>query len=221
MFRGAKERPLRGSAKKTTCSQPPRRVLLHDRQRRCSLVLAVVVIGLLVSACGSASGAGSDKSYASGDGVIEQLPAKSRPKLLPVTGRLLDGGRYDSKEDLGKTVVYNVWGSWCAPCRKEAPILRKVADETYGRGVRFVGINVRDNDASALAFERRYQIKYPSIKTADSEAALLAFGSKLPASAVPSTIIVDPEGRMAARIIGATSYGTLTSLVHDTLAQTR
>ncbi|MGI8901286.1 MAG: TlpA family protein disulfide reductase, partial [Nocardioides sp.] len=87
------------------------------------------------------------------------------------------------------------------------------------RGVRFVGINVRDNDASARAFERRYQITYPSIVTADSGKALLAFGSKLPPNAVPSTMVVDQQGRLAARVIGKTTYGTLTSLIEDTLAE--
>lgn len=75
----------------------------------------------------------------------------------PITGGLLQGGDYDSRQLLGMVVVYNVWDSWCVPCREEAPALRKVSRQTRPEGVRFVGINVRDNDASALAFERRYE----------------------------------------------------------------
>jgi thiol-disulfide isomerase/thioredoxin len=189
------------------------------RHRPSALAALLVVVGLLAAACSDGGSAAEQQGYVSGDGVIEQIPAGERPELPPITGQLLDGGSYDSREHGGDVVVYNVWGSWCVPCREEAPILRRVSDETAARGVRFVGINVRDNDASARAFERRYKITYPSIVTADSGEALLAFGSKLPPNAVPSTMVVDQQGRLAARIIGKTSYGTLTSLIEDTLAE--
>ena len=189
--------------------KPSRRTVL-------SALAIAAVPGL--AGCGESS-ADQSAGFVSGDGIIEQVPPAERKVLLSITGELLQGGTYDSRELLGMVVVYNVWGSWCAPCREEAPALRKVADETRPDGVRFMGINVRDNDASALAFERRYDITYPSIRTADSQEALLAFGSKLPPSAVPSTMIVDREGRLAARVIGKTSYGTLSALVEDVLAE--
>jgi len=190
------------------------------RRRRPAVPAVLLVVGsLLIAACSDGGSAAQEQGYVSGDGVIEQIPADERAELPPITGRLLDGGSYDSREHRGEVVVYNVWGSWCVPCREEAPILRRVSEETRDRGVRFVGINVRDNDASARAFERRYQITYPSIVTADSGKALLAFGSKLPPNAVPSTMVVDQQGRLAARVIGKTTYGTLTSLIEDTLAE--
>jgi thiol-disulfide isomerase/thioredoxin len=189
------------------------------RHQRSVLAVLLVVVSLLVAACSGGGSAAEQQGYVSGDGVIEQIPAAERTELRPITGRLLDGGSYDGREHRGEVVVYNVWGSWCVPCREEAPILRRVSNETAERGVRFVGINVRDNDASARAFERRYKITYPSIITADSGEALLAFGSKLPPNAVPSTMIIDRQGRLAARIIGKTSYGTLTTLIEDTLAE--
>lgn len=95
----------------------------------------------------------------------------------------------------------------------------KVADATRPDGVRFMGIDVRDDDLSAQAFERRSDITDPSIRTADSQEVLLAFQSKLPPSAVPSTIIVDREGRLAARVIGKTSDGTLSALVGAVVAE--
>lgn len=189
------------------------------RRRPAVPAVLLVVVSLLVAACSDGGSAAQEQGYVSGDGVIEQIPADERAELPPITGRLLDGDSYDSREHRGEVMVYNVWGSWCVPCREEAPILRRVSDETRDRGVRFVGINVRDNDASARAFERRYQITYPSIVTADSGKALLAFGSKLPPNAVPSTTVVDQQGRLAARVIGETTYGTLTSLIEDTLAE--
>lgn len=189
---------------------------MPSRRTVLSALAIAAVPGL--AACGESS-ADQGQGWASGDGIIEQVPPAERQVLPPITGGLLQGGEYDSRDLLGMVVVYNVWGSWCAPCREEAPALRKVSRQTRPEGVRFMGINVRDNDASALAFERRYGIPYPSIRTADSQEALLAFGSKLPPSAVPSTMIVDREGRLAARVIGKTSYGTLSALVEDVLAE--
>lgn len=189
---------------------------MPSRRAVLSALAVAAVPGL--AGCGESS-ADQGGGFASGDGIIEQVPVAEREVLPPITGGLLQGGRYDSRELLGMVVVFNVWGSWCVPCREEAPALRKVSRQTRADGVRFMGINVRDNDASALAFERRYEIPYPSIRTADSQEALLAFGSKLPPSAVPSTMIVDREGRLAARVIGKTSYGTLSALVQDVLAE--
>ncbi len=189
--------------------------------RRHGVLLIMLLGALLLAACGGGSAATPDAGYVSGDGVIEQVAIADRRELPAITGRLLDGGEYDSAENTGAIVVYNVWGSWCAPCRDEAPVLRRVWNETRGRGVQFVGINVRDNDAAARAFERRYQIRYPSITTADSPEALLAFGPQLPPSAVPSTFIVDRRGRIAARVIGPTTYSTLAAVVEETVAEGR
>ena len=189
---------------------------MPSRRAVLSALAVAAVPGL--AACGESS-ADQGQSFASGDGIIEQVTPAERKVLPSITGGLLQGGTYDSRDLGGMIVVYNVWGSWCAPCREEAPELRKVAKQTRAEGVRFIGINVRDNDASALAFERRYDITYPSIRTADSQEALLAFGSQLPPSAVPSTMVVDREGRLAARVIGKTSYGTLSALVEDVVAE--
>lgn len=185
------------------------------------LVGCVLCCLLLASTgCGSAPVSGVRSTVSEdGGGVIEQIPAADRTPLPAVRGQLLDGSPFDSGTLAGNVIVYNIWGSWCSPCRSEAPVLRRVARETSARGVRFVGINVRDNDASARAFERNYRIEYPSITTEDSTKVLLAFGSQLPRSAVPSTLIVDREGRVAARVIGETSYSTLTALVTDVLLE--
>lgn len=113
--------------------------------------------------------------------------------------------------------MYNVWGSWCAPCRREAPDLRRLANELEGRAA-FVGINVRDSDGSARAFERAHRIGYPSVRTADSSQALLAFGSSLGVAAVATTMVVDAESRLAARVVGPVSHATLKALVETVLA---
>ena len=178
------------------------------------LVLTVVVTGAwILTKSGDDNGA-----LGYGGGTIVQFPPEQRDELPRITGRLLDGRAFDSDDLAGKVVVYNVWGSWCGPCRKEAPALRQVWEETRRKGVQFVGVNVKDNDSSAIGFEREFGITYPSIRTADSSSALLAFGSAL-ASAVPSTLVVDREGRVAARVVGPTTYGTLNALVGDVLAE--
>lgn len=173
-----------------------------------------MVAALALSACTTDPG-----TPTATDGVVEVIAADDRREVEPITGDLLDGGRFDSTSLAGKVIVYNVWGSWCAPCRTEAPVLRRVSEETRGLGVRFVGINVRDNDAAARAFEDNYGIEYPSITTDTSTDAILAFGPALPPSAVPSTLVVDTQGRLAARIVGPTDYSTLSTIVAETAAE--
>jgi len=188
---------------------------------RASRRLAPVIVVLAVVAIGAwalVRSTSDSQTGGFGNGIIEQLPPGERTELPRITARLLDGEEFDSRDVAGKVVVYNVWGSWCGPCRKEAPALRRVWEETRRQGVRFVGIDVKDNDTSAIAFEREFGITYPSIRTGDSASALLAFGSAL-ASAVPSTVVVDRQGRAAARVVGPTTYATLNALVGDVLAE--
>lgn len=189
-------------------------------KRLVGVAMPVVLSALLLAGCGGGSSGTQNTGYDRGAGIVEQIDAGDRESLEPITGRLLDGGQYDSRDHIGEVVVYNVWGSWCGPCRKEAPELRKVWQETRAKGVQFVGLDVKDNDTAALAFERRYKIGYPSITSKDSSTALLAFGTRLPPNAVPSTMIVDQEGRLAARIIGPTTATTLRELVAAALAET-
>lgn len=177
---------------------------------------AAALIGVTVALAGCTTGPGTPTAT---DGVVEVIAAGDRKQVEPFTGELLGGGRFDTTALAGKVVVYNVWGSWCAPCRTEAPVLKRVSEETRDLGVRFVGINVRDNDAAARAFEDSYGIDYPSITTDTSTDAVLAFGPALPPSAVPSTLVVDAQGRLAARIVGPTDYSTLSTIVTETVAE--
>jgi len=174
----------------------------------------LIAVAVTLSAC-----AADGRSPTATDGVVEVIANEDRQEVEPFTGELLQGGSFDSASLAGKVVVYNVWGSWCAPCRKEAPVLKRVSEETEKLGVRFVGINVRDNDAAARAFEDNYGIEYPSITTDTSTDAMLAFGPALPPSAVPSTMVVDAQGRLAARIVGPTDYSTLSTIVTETAAE--
>jgi thiol-disulfide isomerase/thioredoxin len=192
-------------------------VVTRERVRLASPLIAVAV---LLAGCGAgASADGPDPGYVTGPGVVSQIAPADRTALPRVTGHLLDEGQFDSADYSGTVLVFNVWGSWCPPCRAEAPALQAVWEETREQGVQFVGVDVKDNDAAARAFEREFGITYPSIVTADSAPVLLAFRASLPPSAIPSTLIVDRDGRVAARIVGATTYTKLRRLVDDVLAE--
>jgi len=174
-----------------------------------------------MSACSGGSEADGDLGYIEGEGVVDQVDVADRVEMPQFDGGTLDGDVLDTRDHAGKVLVVNVWGSWCPPRREEAPGLRRVWEETRDKGVQFIGIDIRDNDAAARAFERKYKITYPSIRTADSAQAMLAFSSILPRNAIPSTLVVDRDGRVAARVVGRTTYLTLRELVDGVLAETR
>lgn len=193
----------------------------------------IAVFALLLAGCG-ARGTG-DKGYVAGDGVITQIPVSNRTVVGPLQGDLLDGGHFDLARERGKVVVMNVWGSWCAPCRAEARILAAAARTlgaadgsgpgdatTAGAPIVFVGINTRDaSPANARAFERTYDIGYPSIYDPSGD-TLLAFQGTIGPNAIPSTLVIDPHGRVAATVLGGlTSPTTLIDLVHDAAHSTK
>ncbi|QWC85715.1 TlpA family protein disulfide reductase [Nocardioidaceae bacterium] len=148
--------------------------------------------------------------------VVQQYEPQNRRPLTPFTAQLLDGTELDSDDLRGRPVVVNVWGSWCGPCRAEAPILARVARDFEGR-VRFLGLNVRDSPDAARAFERAFEVPYPSVHPDDSARAILAFGGSLTATAVPTTVVLDGNGRIAARVVGQVDGSTLRGLVNDVL----
>jgi len=174
---------------------------------------AVLAVVTLAGCSGSGNGAPAGQSFVAGDGAVTLLPPSQRPRPGTLRGATVDGRTIDLAAQKGHAVVLNVWGSWCAPCQKEAPALEKASQELAAEGVRFIGINTRENgnkDAAA-AFQRAYGITYPSLFDAGGD-ALLAL------RAIPTTVVVDPQGRIAARISGATTTDTLVGLVDDVLA---
>jgi thiol-disulfide isomerase/thioredoxin len=141
----------------------------------------------------------------------------SRPLAPVVTGTTLDGKKFSLAAEHGRTVVINFWGSWCADCRKEAPDLAALARRFAAKGVDFVGDDVHDYPAAAQAFEQTFNVGYPSLNDSGSQVAL-AFHSTVPLSAIPSTLVIDSSGRIAARVVGETSYNELRQLIQAVLA---
>ncbi|MGH8776313.1 MAG: TlpA family protein disulfide reductase [Jiangellaceae bacterium] len=162
--------------------------------------------------------AGSETRYVEGSGAVTIIPVGERVAAPEFGGPLLDGGEFDLGSARGDVVVLNVWGSWCPPCRREAPALQAVAEALAGDGVRFVGVNVRDNQTDAQAFEDEFGVTYPSVVD-ESGSRMLAFRDTLPPTAIPTTLVVDREGRMAARILGEISETSLLDLVSDIAAE--
>ena len=180
------------------------------------LALAFAVVTTGCSAGFDGLGATGDKGYIDGEGVITRLPVGERVKPGEVGGTTLDGDELNLSSYAGKVIVINVWGSWCPPCRAEADELAEAANEVMPKGVVFVGINTRDNSAdNARAFERSQKVPYPSIYDPGGE-NLLAFHRTLSPNSIPSTVIIDKQGRVAASIMGrVTSAQTLVDLIED------
>ncbi|MEO6019695.1 MAG: TlpA disulfide reductase family protein [Knoellia sp.] len=162
---------------------------------------------------------GDQKGYIAGNGAIEQIPVDKR--LTPVTleGATLDGRQWSSTSERGKNiVVVNLWGSWCPPCIVEIPDIEKVWTDVQAakKPVQFMGIDFREDTQRGAAFVRTQKMTYPSL-TDESGVLILAFGRQAPTSP-PSTLILDREGRVAARANGAVTAATLQGLIDDVLA---
>lgn len=147
---------------------------------------------------------------------VDLFPPGKRLPAPKLEGTTLDGASLSLSDLTGKVVVINVWGSWCAPCRAETPDLVRLANETADRAVRFVGINTRDNRDAAKAFVRNFNVPYPSVRDNNGE-VLLAFRDTIPTTVVPTTVVIDRQGQVAARVIGPVSYNTLKGLLDDEL----
>ena len=171
-----------------------------------------------MTGCSSLQGTG-DKGYLSGDGRITQVPIADRGDPVEVSGTTLDEKSLSLTDLRGSVVVVNVWGSWCPPCAAEMPDLVSVASDPATEA-EFVGINVRDpSPANAQSFVRSFDVPYPSLYDPDGE-TLLAFQGLVAPRAIPSTLILDREGRIAVSLIGPLpSALTLAGLVEDVAAE--
>ncbi len=165
----------------------------------------------------SDAGGVSEQGYVSGDGSTTIIAEADRVPAPALVGTTLDGGELDLAALRGTVVVLNVWASWCAPCRAEAPDLQEVSAELEPTGaVQFVGLNTRDSTEAAQAFVDRFGLTYPSVVDADGSLQLL-FSDSLPPAAIPSTLVIDAQGRVAARAIGAVDRSTLLGLIEPLL----
>lgn len=177
---------------------------------------------LLLTACGGdqvgSSGGGSN--YVAGTGEITQVAADDRQPAPDLAGETVDGDRLRLSDYRGQVVVLNVWGSWCPPCRAEASGFARVAEETADEGVQFVGINTREySRENALSFERSHGIEYPSLSDPDGRMLLEFPSGTLNAQSIPTTLVLDREGRIAARALTPLTEDQLRELIAPVLAE--
>ncbi|MFD6425465.1 TlpA family protein disulfide reductase [Streptomyces sp. NPDC060198] len=200
----------------------------HGRapRRRFTLLAATTVVvagALTLSACDGSdvkSGGGGDTNFVTGNGGISTLPVKDRPTAPKIEGTTLQGKALDVADYKGKVVVINVWGSWCGPCRAEAKHFAAVSQETAGQGVQFVGINTRDTQKdAAVNFEADAGITYPSLYDRVGKLILRFPKGTLNPQTIPSTVVIDREGRIAARTLQALDAEQLHKMIDPLIAE--
>lgn len=182
--------------------------------RRLAAAFTVLLLAVPLSACGNSnSPAAGEGGYVSGDGSTVVLAAAKRGAPVDLQGPTVKGSSVNVADYRGDVVVLNVWASWCAPCRAEAPGLQAAWKtwQTDG-GIRMVGINTRDDTTTAAAFIKRFGITYPNIYDKYGQ-KLLELGGNLPPNAIPSTLVLDKSGRVAARVLGEASPALLDGLI--------
>jgi thiol-disulfide isomerase/thioredoxin len=168
--------------------------------------VAFIVLAFALTACSGGGTSASEESFVSGDGSTTFIKVSDRKIAPAITGMTLSGKNYTYQKD--RVAVVNVWASWCSPCRAEAPTLVALANKY--KDVAFIGILTRDNPANAEAFERRFKIPYPTVI---DDSILLGFKGSLPANAIPTTVILDKSGYVAARISGVVTVASLSKLI--------
>ena len=199
----------------TCCRRPAARAA--GAIRACAAAAAICVT-LAVTGCEGGAIAQSTPvsngtSFVPGGPGATLYQTGARPAAPPVSATTLTGQKLTlAGYRHGGAVVLNFWGSWCAPCRQEAPSLAALASRFQPAGVRFLGVDIRDSPASAMAFLRNYRISYPSLNDPGDEIAL-AFRGTVPPVGIPTTLVIDRSGRIAARIVGGVSYDGLKALI--------
>lgn len=188
------------------------------------MISGAAVLALSLTGCSSDPLAeqyreGSNKNYIAGDGSLTEILLENRGEPIVFSGTTETGESVSSADYLGNVLVVNFWYAGCAPCRAEAPDLERVYKESSPQGVNFLGVNVRDQAATAISFNERFGITFPSIIDQDGQAQL-SFASQVPPNAVPTTLVLDAQGRVAARILGQIrDPSILSTLIRDTAAE--
>lgn len=178
---------------------------------------------LTLAGCSSSGSGGSGDAQAGfvmGSGGIATVPVTARTAAPAISGNDLEGKPTALSDFQGKVVVLNIWGSWCSPCRAEAKGLEQVYEKYKGQGVQFLGINTRDTDVTnAKRFEDLNGISYPSIYDPDGTQILKFPKGSLNPQSIPTTVVIDRQGRLAARAMKGLTPDELDSMVSPILAE--
>ncbi|MFJ5309932.1 TlpA family protein disulfide reductase [Streptomyces sp. NPDC088350] len=192
------------------------------RSRAVLSTAGVAAAALVLSACssGGTSGGSGNTNFITGSDGIATVKKGDRQAAPDLSGKTIDGRTFNTADYKGKVVVVNVWGSWCSPCRAEADNLVQVAKATAAKGVQFVGLNTRDTSTEpAVAFEKKYAVPYPSLYDPTGKLMLRFKKGTLNPQAIPSTIVIDRDGKIAARALQALSEDTLREMLDPVIAE--
>jgi thiol-disulfide isomerase/thioredoxin len=195
---------------------------MSTRSRAVLVTAGAAAAALLMSACssGGTSGGGGDTNFVMGSDGISTVKKGERAAAPDLSGKTVDGKQLDVGDYKGKVVVVNVWGSWCAPCRAEAPNFEKVYQDLGAKGVQFVGINTRDTSVqNAVAFEKQQGVTYPSLYDPTGRMLLRFKKGTLNLQTVPSTLVFDRDGKIAARSLSPLSEDKLREMIDPVLAE--
>ncbi|WP_335978456.1 MULTISPECIES: TlpA family protein disulfide reductase [Streptomycetaceae] len=190
--------------------------------RRAAAPAGAVALALTLAACSSSSSSssGGNANFVSGNGNITVVKAGQRKAAPALSGETVAGGKTSLAAYKGKVVVVNIWGSWCAPCRAEAPNLAKVSKAEAGKDVQFLGINTRDlNRSNAARFDKRFGITYPSLYDPYGKLILKFPKGSLNPQSLPATLVIDRQGRVAGRALAALTEDQLHKLVDPIAAE--
>jgi thiol-disulfide isomerase/thioredoxin len=167
-------------------------------RRRIALLL--VAAALAVSGCSDLQGT-DGKEWITGEGRIIEVPVEERSTPVSVDGVDLDGEPLDLEDYRGQVVVLKVWASWCPPCRAEMPLVVGLDEEYDDDEAVVLGVNIRDNNAAAQSFARTQDVGFRSFEDPGSE-VLLSLSDDLGPYSLPSTVVLDREGRLAVLVLG-------------------
>ncbi|THA70770.1 TlpA family protein disulfide reductase [Streptomyces sp. A0958] len=199
----------------------------HGRapRRRFTLLAApaaAAALALTLTACGSGNktGGGGDTHFVTGSGGISTAAKGERADAPKLDGQSLDGKKLDLADYKGKIIVLNAWGSWCAPCRLEAKYFKKVAEATKDQGVQFIGVNTRDTErAQAVSFEENFGVTYPSFYDPTGKLLLRFPKGTFRLQSIPSTVVIDRDGKLAARFVGGLDDTQLHKMIDPLIAE--
>jgi len=196
---------------------------VRSRRLRTHAAAAVVLVGLLAACSGGGGGSRTpddvtDQGYQAGDGSTTTWKVSDRKGPVELAGTDFDGNPVDTAGWKGDVVVLNTWYANCPPCRAEAPDLVALATQYADDDVHVLGINGTDAAGAAQAFQRQFEVPYPSLADSDGTAVADLQGT-VPINAVPTTVVLDRDGKVAARVLGLADGSTLSAIVDDLLAE--
>ncbi len=195
---------------------------MRVRPRRILAALTVAgalgLVGCTPTITGGWDDSGEPTGYVSGDRSVTTWEPADRTGPVEVVGVDFAGEPIDLAGWRGDVVVLNTWYAACPPCRAEATDLVALAEDYADAGVHLLGINSTDDAGAAQAFERTFSIPYPSVHDADGS-AVAALQGVVPVQAVPTTVLLDRSGMVAARVLGVIDPSTMRALIDELLAE--